>query len=35
MRIAVIKLPRPLGRLVMAVMAIFGGAGKGRDEGIA
>lgn len=26
MRIAVIKLPKPLGKLLMAILSIFGGA---------
>jgi hypothetical protein len=30
-RITVIKLPKPLGRLVMAIMAIF--SGKKADSG--
>lgn len=34
MRITVIKLPRPLGRLLMAILAIFGGAKRGKDEEI-
>ena len=28
MRITVIKLPRPLGKVVMAILAIFGGGAK-------
>lgn len=32
MRITVIKLPKPLGRMVMAILAIFSGKkGEGRD----
>lgn len=30
MRIAVIKLPKPLGKLLMAILSIFGG-GKGAS----
>lgn len=32
MRITVIKLPRPLGRVLMAIMAIFSGK-KGKNGG--
>lgn len=31
MRIAVIKLPKPLGKLLMAILSIFGGGGKGES----
>lgn len=35
MRITVIKLPKPLGRFVMAILAMFGGARREKDEGAA